>query len=514
MTPVGQRPLSLEDFADVLYHRAALALDDAALEKVRTNFEFLTGFSANKLIYGINTGFGPMAQYKVEKENLLQLQYNLIRSHCSGGGNLLPALLSRAAMIARLNSLMQAQSGVHPELCQLMATLIERNIVPCIYEHGGVGASGDLVQLAHLGLMLIGEGEVIFEGAVQPTAAVFAEQGIKPLTIHIREGLAILNGTSVMTAIGLVNILRARKLVQWSAVLSAMTNEVVEAYDDHYSQELNQVKRHRGQNRVAAMMRELLTDSRMIRSRSEHLYHPGSLEQEVFEDKVQEYYSLRCVTQILGPVYDTVAQTEKVVVDELNSVSDNPVVDNVNDNIFHGGNFHGDYVSLEMDKLKIAVTRLSMLSERQLNYLFNEKLNQKFPPFLNLGVLGFNFGMQGIQFTATSTVAENQTLSFPMYVHSIPNNNDNQDIVSMGSNSALLAKKVIDNAFEVLAIQTMAIAQAVDYLECQGRLAPLTAGVYESIRKIFSKFVEDQPKYKELEKLRHMLEHSQPAIGF
>jgi histidine ammonia-lyase len=514
MTPVGQRLLSLDDFADLLYHRAKFPLDEAALEKVRTNFTFLSGFSANKLIYGINTGFGPMAQYKVEKENLLQLQYNLIRSHCSGGGNLLPALLSKAAMIARLNSLMQAHSGVHPELCELLATLIERNIVPCIYEHGGVGASGDLVQLAHMGLTLIGEGEVIFEGAVRPTAEVFAEQGVKPLTIHIREGLAILNGTSVMTAIGLVNILRAQRLVQWSAILSAMTNEVVEAYDDHYSQELNHVKRHRGQNRVAAMMRELLSGSRMIRSRSEHLYHPGSLEQEVFEDKVQEYYSLRCVTQILGPIYDTLVQSERVVVDELNSVSDNPVVDHVNDNIFHGGNFHGDYVSLEMDKLKIAVTRLSMLSERQLNYLFNDKLNQKFPPFLNLGVLGFNFGMQGIQFTATSTVAENQTLSFPMYVHSIPNNNDNQDIVSMGSNSALLTKKVIDNAFEVLAIQTMAIAQAVDFLECQSRLAPLTASVYESIRKIVPGFVEDQPKYKELEKLRHLLEHAQPAIGF
>lgn len=514
MTPVGQRPLSLDDFADLLYHRAKPALDEAALEKVRTNFNFLSGFSANKLIYGINTGFGPMAQYKVEKENLLQLQYNLIRSHSSGSGNLLPALLSRAALIARLNSLMQAHSGVHPELCELLATLIEHNIIPCIYEHGGVGASGDLVQLAHVGLALIGEGEVIFEGAVRPTAEVFAEQGIKPLTIHIREGLAIINGTSVMTAIGLVNILRARRLVQWSAILSAMTNEVVEAYDDHYSHELNHVKRHRGQQHVAAMIRELLDGSGMIRSRSEHLYHPGSLEQEVFEDKVQEYYSLRCVTQILGPIYDTVVQAEKVVVDELNSVSDNPVVDHEGDNIFHGGNFHGDYVSLEMDKLKISITRLSMLSERQLNYLFNDKLNQKFPPFLNLGVLGFNFGMQGIQFTATSTVAENQTLSFPMYVHSIPNNNDNQDIVSMGSNSALLTKKVIDNAFEVLAIQTMAIAQAIDFLECQSRLAPLTAGVYESIRKIFPSFVGDQPKYKELEKLRHLLEHSQPVIGF
>ena len=179
--------------------------------------------------------------------------------------------------------------------------------------------------------------------------------------------------------------------------------------DDHYSYELNNVKHHKGQNRVAAMLREILHDSKMIRSRSEHLYNPDNINQEVFEDKVQEYYSLRCVTQVLGPVYDTINQSEKIVVDELNSVNDNPVVDHVNQNIFHGGNFHGDYVSLEMDKLKIAMTRLSMLSERQLNYLLNDKLNQKFPPFVNLGVLGFNFGMQGVQFTATSTVAENQT---------------------------------------------------------------------------------------------------------
>ncbi|HLI92732.1 MAG TPA: aromatic amino acid ammonia-lyase [Puia sp.] len=514
MTPVGQQPLTLDDFAGLLYHRSKLTLDKAALEKVKANFDFLTGFSADKLIYGINTGFGPMAQYKVEKEYLLQLQYNLIRSHSSGSGSLLPPVLCRAAVIARLNSMMQAHSGVHPELCELLRALIDLDIAPCIYEHGGVGASGDLVQLAHLGLTLIGEGEVWFEERVHPTSEIFAKFGVKPLSIYIREGLAILNGTSVMTAIGLVNILRARKLVQWSAVLSAMTNEVVGAYDDHYSRELNQVKQHKGQHRIAAMLRDLLKDSKLIRNRPEHLYHSGSLEQEIFEDKVQEYYSLRCVSQILGPVHDTVCQAEKVLVDELNSVSDNPIVDHLNHNIFHGGNFHGDYVSLEMDKLKIAITRLSMLSERQLNYLLNDRLNQKFPPFLNLGILGVNFGMQGVQFTATSTVAENQTLSFPMYVHSIPNNNDNQDIVSMGSNAALLAKKVIDNSFEVLVIQLMALAQAVDFLECRDRLAPLTAIVYKKIREIFPRFVEDQPRYKDMAALRIMLEQAEPVIGF
>jgi histidine ammonia-lyase len=514
MTPVGQQALSLDDFSTLLYGKSPLPLDEKALEKVMTNYNFLTDFSADKLIYGINTGFGPMAQYKVEPENLLQLQYNLIRSHSSGSGNRISPLLAKAAMIARLNSLMRAYSGVHPELCSLLKDLIDKDITPCIYEHGGVGASGDLVQLAHIGLTLIGEGEVFFEDKIQPTADVFARLQLKPLTIRIREGLAILNGTSVMTAIGLVNILRAQKLVQWSVILSAMTNEVVEAYDDHYSMELNQVKHHPGQQRIAAMFRDMLGGSKLIRSRTEHLYHPGSLEQEVFEDKVQEYYSLRCVTQILGPVYDTVSRAAEVLVDELNSVSDNPVVDHANNNIFHGGNFHGDYVSLEMDKLKIAITRLSMLSERQLNYLLNDRLNQKFPPFLNMGVLGFNFGMQGVQFTATSTVAENQTLSFPMYVHSIPNNNDNQDIVSMGCNAALLTKKVIDNSFEVLSIQLMSVAQAIDYSRCQSKLAPLTASVYKRIREIFPSFTDDQPKYKDLERLKGLLEHSEPVIDF
>ncbi|MEI9944636.1 MAG: aromatic amino acid ammonia-lyase [Chitinophagaceae bacterium] len=514
MINVGEKELFLNDFSDILFKEKQVALDKTAVEKVSANFQFLKQFSFNKLIYGINTGFGPMAQYKISEANLLQLQYNLIRSHSSGGGKLMSPIIVKAVMIARLNSLMQAYSGVHTDVVELLATLINKNITPCIYEHGGVGASGDLVQLAHLGLALIGEGEVIYENEVYPAMDIYNKLGVKPLSIHIREGLAILNGTSAMTGIGMINIIQAQKLLEWSVILSAMINEVVEAFDDHYSYELNIVKHHKGQNKIAAQLRDILKDSKMIRSRSDHLYNENNINQEVFEDKVQEYYSLRCVTQVLGPIYDTIAQAEKVVVDELNSVNDNPVIDHLNHNIFHGGNFHGDYVSLEMDKLKIAITKLSMLSERQLNYLLNEKLNQKFPPFVNLGVLGFNFGMQGMQFTATSTVAENQTMSFPMYVHSIPNNNDNQDIVSMGCNAALMTKRVIDNSFEVLGIQMMAVLQAIDYLECVPRLSSKTRSVYTEIRKIFPKFIEDMPKYKDLEKIRKHFEKSDPVISF
>jgi histidine ammonia-lyase len=509
MNVIVEKQLTLDDCNEILFKGKQISIPAATLKKVDASHQFLKKFSRNKLIYGINTGFGPMAQYKVSEENITQLQYNLIRSHCSGGGKLLEPVLVKALMVARLNSLLQGYSGVHTDIIELLVALINKNVYPCIYEHGGVGASGDLVQLAHLALVLIGEGEVIYEETMQPTEKVMKQLGIKPLSIHMREGLAILNGTSAMTGIGLVNIIQAKKLLEWSVTLSAMTNEVVEAFDDHYSYELNVVKKHPGQNHIAAMEREMLKDSKMIRSRSQHLYKAENINQEVFEDKVQEYYSLRCVSQILGPIYDTIMQAEEVVVNELNSVNDNPVIDHENENIFHGGNFHGDYVSLEMDKLKVATTKLSMLAERQLNYLLNDKLNQKFPPFVNLGVLGFNFGIQGMQFSATSTVAENQTLSFPMYVHSIPNNNDNQDIVSMGCNAANLTKRVVDNSFEVLAIQMVAVLQAIDFLECTPRLSSYTLQVYKEVRKIFPKFIEDKPMYKELKQVKTYLEKAE-----
>jgi histidine ammonia-lyase len=510
MVDIGSQRLSLINFSDIVFKQDQISLNPAALEKVDASFQFLQHFSTGKLIYGINTGFGPMAQYKISDENRLQLQYNLIRSHSSGMGNKMSPLLGKAILVARLNSLMQAFSGIHTSLVELLAAMINKNIIPCIFEHGGVGASGDLVQLAHVALNLIGEGKVWYESSWQDTSAVYKKAGLTPLEIRIREGISVINGTSAMTGIGLVNIIYAKKLLAWSVMLSSMTNEIVEAYDDHYSKELNIVKHHTGQNYVAAMMRGMLKDSKMIHSRSEHLYNPANIEYDIFEDKVQEYYSLRCVTQVLGPIYDTIEHAERILIEELNSVNDNPVIDHKNKNIFHGGNFHGDYVALEMDKLKIAITKLSMLAERQLNYLLNDKLNQILPPFVNLGVLGFNFGLQGMQFTAVSTVAENQTLSYPMYVHSIPNNNDNQDIVSMGCNAALMTKKIIDNSFEVLTIQAVTVLQAIDYLKCQEKLSPATHSVYSAIRKIFPKFVEDSPKYEEQEKVKNYLLQNDP----
>jgi len=449
-----------------------------------------------------------MAQYKISDENAKSLQYNLIRSHCSGLGKPLSDTNVKSAMIARLNTLMQAHSGIHPECVDLLRDLINNDVIPYIPEHGSVGASGDLVQLAHLALILIGEGEVHYKGQCLPTAEVFKTLGLKPVTVHIREGLSLINGTSVMTGIGLINLIHAQNLLDWSVLASAMIIEIVESYDDHFSEELNRVKRHPGQQQIAKMMRDLLHDSQLVRRRADHLYNGKTQKIEVFKNKVQEYYSLRCVPQILGPVLDTINYAKQVTLDEINSINDNPIIDSESENVFHGGNFHGDYVSLEMDKLKIVVSRLSMLAERQLNYLLNDKLNGILPPFVNLGKLGLNLGMQGVQFTAVSTVAENQTLCFPMYIHSIPNNNDNQDIVSMGTNAALLTRRVINNTYQVLAIEMMTILQAIDYLGFQDKLSTYSRKRYEALRAIVPSFSEDTIKYKDIQNIiKYLLEN-------
>ncbi|OMP31430.1 histidine ammonia-lyase [Mangrovimonas sp. DI 80] len=496
--------LGIEDFYKIIFENTPIQIHPTVVERVTKSFKFLKTFSENKVIYGVNTGFGPMAQYKIKDSERIQLQYNLIRSHSSGTGQPISPMYVKAAMVARLNTLSLGYSGVHVSVIELMTELINRNIIPLIYEHGGVGASGDLVQLAHLALVLIGEGEVFYKGERRATKEVFDLEGLQPISVELREGLALMNGTSVMTGVGIVNVLYTKRLLGWITSSSAAINEIVQAYDDHLSEELNASKLHVGQREIAKRMREHLKDSQLTRKREHHLYTNND-DVSVFKEKVQEYYSLRCVPQILGPVLDTLKGVEKILIEEVNSANDNPIVDVEKQHVYHGGNFHGDYVSLEMDKLKTVVAKTSMLAERQLNYLLNARLNDILPPFVNLGTLGLNFGMQGVQFTATSTTAENQMLSNPMYVHSIPNNNDNQDIVSMGTNAALITKKVIENAFEVIGIEMITIVQAIECLELQNKVSSKTKQMYEDIRALVPAFKEDVAMYPFVNKVKEFI---------
>lgn len=505
-TPV----FSLEDVSRILYSGKTIDMASLPLDDVEACYEFLKKFAADKVIYGINTGFGPMAQWRVDDKHLKDLQYNIIRSHATGAGAPLDDTCVKAAMIARAGTLLQARSGVHPDAVRLLVQFINRGIFPFIPEHGSVGASGDLVQLAHMALTLIGEGQVHYKGQWRDAGEVLRINGLQPLQIHIREGLSLTNGTSVMTGIGIVNQFMAERLLDWSIAAAVWINEIASSYDDMMSEELNAARRHEGQQRVARCMRKLAQGSQCLRKRQHELYDSSHRDTTTFEHKVQAYYSLRCTPQILGPIAETLACSRRVLEEELNSACDNPIVDPVAGDVLHGGNFHGDYISLEQDKVKIALVRLAMTAERQLNYLMHDRINGILPPFLNMGTLGLNYGMQACQFTATSTTAECQTLAMPNYVHSIPNNNDNQDIVSMGTNTALLTKRVIENCCQVMAILYIALAQATDCLDIAAQLAPANRKTYDEIRERCPKTVDDTPFYREIDSIEQYLKSHDP----
>lgn len=493
--------INFDVIGEVIFNLKPINISDSQYVTVDESYDFLANYQQGKVIYGINTGFGPMAQYRIKDEDLTALQYNIIRSHSCGAGKPLPQEVVRAAMYARLQTFLAGKSAVHRDTVDVIAQFLNNNIIPFIPEHGSVGASGDLVQLAHLALTLIGEGEVTYQGELMPTMEAMKQCGITPLKMYIREGLALTNGTAVMTGLGIVNLANARKLLDISVVASVMMNEIASSYDDFMSEVLNDAKLHSGQSAIAQQMREISHSSKLLSKREEHLYNPDENQEDIFKHKVQPYYSLRCTPQILGPVHETIENVEKILGEEFMAADDNPIVDAATKSVYHGGNFHGDYVSLEMDKLKIVVTKLTMLAERQLNYLYHDRINGILPPFVNLGKLGLNYGLQAAQFTATSTTAECQTLSNPMYVHSIPNNNDNQDVVSMGTNSALIAQRVIENSMQVMAIQLMSLAQAVDCLEVQDKLSVQTKQLYDDIRQLVPKCIDDTTKYNEIARL-------------
>lgn len=499
--------LNLSHIEDIAINRKSFVLNDDLKHDIERSFSFLEKFSSDKIIYGINTGFGPMAQFKIDEDKLNQLQYNLIRSHSTGTGQPLDDECVRAVLLARVNNFLQANSGISYGVVQKISEFLNHKIYPEIYEHGGVGASGDLVQLAHLALNLIGEGFVRYQNERRPTAEVFAQLNIQPLQLQLRDGLGLMNGTSCMTGIGAINVIYANRLLNWGIASSTIINEVVEAFDDSFSEGLNQVKMHEGQLYVAEKMRSIVSDSQLIRQREELFADDEALQSREFKKKIQEYYSIRCVPQILGPVKETLDYAQSVIEKEINSTNDNPIVSVELQNVFHGGNFHGDYISLEMDKVKLVITKLTMLAERQLNFLLNSKLNDVFPAFLNTQTLGFNFGIQGMQFTATSTTAENQMLSNPMYVHSIPNNNDNQDIVSMGTNSAVITKKVIENGFQVMAIHMIAVCQAIDLLtdEQRSKLSSKTKEIFNLIRSIVPVINEDVVQSENIREVTQLL---------
>lgn len=487
---------------------------EEALGCIEKSRRFVEQAMKQKIIYGINTGFGPMASHILGEENLIALQANLIRSHAVGMGKPLPEAYVLAAMIVRLNTLSRGFSGVSLALLRRLETLINNRAIPIVPEHGAVGTSGDLVELAHIASALMGEGELFFQGQRQPAGAVLRALSLEPYLLQPKEGLALINGTSVMAGIGAILCLHARRLLQLAVRTGALALELVGGFSDGISERLHEMRPHRGQIAVARWLRDLLSSSQLLKNRvafQESVEINSHGIQEI-PDSVQEVYSLRCIPQILGPVFDAVEAVQRTVETEINSVTDNPIADWEQGVFLHGGNFHGDYIASTLDRLKAALVKLTMLSERRINFFLNANVNKRFPPFLNLKKPGLTLALQGLQFVATSATARSQSLAFPHHIHSIPTNADNQDIVSMGTDAALLTAQVVENAYAVLAIELVTLAQTVDILSCREELAQPSRELFDQIRATSSRIEDDRSLSAELHQLIDLVKSQQKEI--
>lgn len=489
-----------------------VSIKESAFTQIKEAHVYLKEAAENKIIYGVNTGFGPMASHIIGRGQLKDLQYNLIRSHATGVGPVLPERFVLAAMLDRLNTLANGRSGVSQELIEQLTFFINNRITPIVPEHGAVGTSGDLVQLAHIALSLIGEGDSCFEGKRQSTASILTQLQRPPHVLGPKEGLALINGTSVMTGIASLLVVDAKRVVDVAVRSGALALELVHAFPDAFDVVLQKVRPHKGQGDVAAILRDLFSGSKLIRDRKE-FQSRVHVEEELrtIPEDVQEVYSFRCLPQILGPILDTVRTARGVIEIELNSVTDNPIIDIASDRFLHGGNFHGDYIATAVDQLKIGMVKMSLLSERRINFFLNRAVNRTYPAFLNLQNPGLTLALQGMQFVATSTAAHNQSLAYPHSLHTISTNADNQDVVSMGTDASLIAARVVENTFYLLTLELVTLAQAVDVSKAKDLLSPESKKLFDIVRMHVATLQEDRSLTNDLEQLNKAL-HQDPEF--
>ncbi|MGE0441976.1 MAG: histidine ammonia-lyase, partial [Gemmatimonadales bacterium] len=435
-----------------------LAVDPAALQRLAASRAFVDGAVARgDTMYGINTGFGKLANVRIDAGSLEALQTNLIRSHAAGLGVPLPAEVVRAMMLLRANVLIRPTSGVRPALAEALVAFANSGIIPVVPEQGSVGASGDLAPLAHLALALMGEGEVLTATGSEPAGAALARAGLTPFRFAAKEGLAFINGTQAQTAI--LALLSADAEVLWRTAVgaAAMSLEALTGTPTPLDPRIHEARPHAGQRRAADLMRRLLDQSEIRESHREN------------DPRVQDAYSLRCSPQVLGAVGDALEFAGGVVAVELNASTDNPLVFE-DGSVLSGGNFHGQPVAQALDFMAIALTTLQALAERRIERLVNPDLSQGLPAFLTDDP-GLRSGFMMVQIAAAALVAESRTLAHPASIGSIPTDANQEDFVPMGMAAAFKARRILANAARVVAAELMCGAQGLDYL------APLRPGI-------------------------------------
>ena len=503
---INGNDLTPEAVREVATEQRPVLLDPdarAAVQRARAVVENLV--AENKTSYAITTGVGKLADVRISADQIREMQVNLVRSHAVGVGEPLSIAETRAMMLLRANSLAKGHSGVRTEVIDLLCEMLNRGVTPFVPSQGSCGASGDLAPLAHLALVLIGEGECVDDkGTRVPTADTLARAQVKPLILEAKEAVSLINGTQAMLAVGTLALLASETLVNSADVIGALTLDALQGTIVAFDERIHKARPHAGQLTTAANLRKMIEGSAINDS------HRNC-------GRVQDAYSLRCMPQVHGAIRDTLAYCREVFAVEINSAVDNPLVfparvspgapnaeeSTTEGDVLSGGNFHGEPVAFALDFLGIALSALAGISERRIERLVNPALNEGLPPFLAAGA-GLNSGFMMPQVTAAALVSENKVLAHPASVDSITTSGNKEDFVSMGMTAALKLKRIVANSRTVLAIEAMAAAQALEFL------LPLKTSkrgqtAYAAIRSVCPTMDKDRVMYGDFARLADLI---------
>jgi histidine ammonia-lyase len=488
MLTLNGQPLTIQEIAGVAFERMRVSLSDEARQRVIQARQVVEAIVAEgRTVYGVNTGFGKLSDVSIKADELRDLQLNLVRSHSCGLGNPLSVPEARAMLLLRANVLATGFSGARPIVIETLLSMLDHGVTPVIPEKGSVGASGDLAPLAHLAAVAIGEGEAFYKGERMAGVQAMQRAGIEPLQLEVKEGLALLNGTQAMGAVGALALHRAGRLAGIADVAGAMTLEALRGTPVAFDERIHAARPHAGQVAVAAHLRDLLSDSEIRKSHLEN------------DPRVQDAYSLRCMPQVHGAVRDALDHVRETLERESGSATDNPLVFSDTGEVLSGGNFHGAPVALVLDYAAIALTDLMSITERRIDRLVNPDTNDNLPPFLTRQP-GISSGFMMLQVTAVALLNEAKVLAHPASIDNVPTDGGKEDHVSMGMTSATKLRAIVDVAEMTTAIELMTAAQALDFRK------PLSPGrgvkqAYEAIRSSVLPVTADRAMSADIEQI-------------